>query len=109
LTVGARLTWAPFDFTSSASAAPISLSSLDVPAGAERDAHRERRRLHPADQRAAAARAVRPVGDPELADAASAVDGRQRPEVLAREQAHLLLERHPVDELFDPPHRRLLC
>ena len=55
----------------------------DVPAGAERDPHRERRRLHPADQRAAAARPVRPVGDPELADL-EPVDRRQRPEVLTR-------------------------
>ena len=101
LTVGESDTWAPFDFTSSASAPPISLDQFDVPGGAERNPDRERRRLHAADETAAAARAVRPVGHAQLVNA-EPWDRRQRPEIFTRQEAHLLGQRHLLHEFADP-------
>ncbi len=65
---------------------------LDVPAGAERDADTERRRIRPLSEPPPRA----PFGPSVIAQLvdAEARNRRERPEILARQQAHLLGERH---------------
>lgn len=76
------------------------LCQSDVPGGAKGDADREGGGLNAADQRTAAARAVGTIGDAQLGDV-QPFDGGERPEVLAREQAHLLFKGQGVHEGFN--------
>jgi hypothetical protein len=74
-----------------------------VPGGAERDANGEAGRFDAADERAAAAGAVGAIGDAQLTQA-QPFDGWQRPEILARKQADLLLQAHRIDQIVYPGH-----
>ena len=69
------------------------LGQRRVPRRADGYSNGKRRRLDAANKGAAAARAVRPVRDTQLADAEPG-NGREGPEILAGEERDLLLQCH---------------
>ena len=73
---------------------------VDIPGGAQRNADREAGRLDATDQRTAAARAIGPIGDAQLADA-EPFNRRKRPEILAGQEGDFFLKRKLVGESFD--------